>query len=166
MDIRDAVYDDAEAINALNNALIATTAVAWTEVPESLETRQAWLAAQERAGRPVLVAEVGGEVVGFASYDEFRDSTKWPGYRFTVEHSIHVAGGHHGAGIGRALLEALMARAASLGKCVMIGAIDAENTGSITFHEKLGFTEVARLPGIGFKFDRWRDLVLMQRRLA
>jgi phosphinothricin acetyltransferase len=119
---------------------------------------------QEQMGNPVLVAEIDRTVVGFASYGDFRDSRRWPGYRFTVEHTIHVAGERQGAGIGRALLDALMSRAISNGKHVMIGAIDAENTGSITFHQKMGFVEVARMPELGFKFDRWLDLVLMERR--
>jgi len=166
MQIRPATKADVPAINALVNALIPTTTVAWTEIPELLATREAWFAEQQHAGNPVLVAEVNGEVVGFASYDDFRDSVKWPGYRFSVEHSIHVFGQHHHAGIGRALMEALMARATESGLHTMVGAIDSENTGSITFHEKLGFTEVGRLPQLGFKLGRWLDLVLMQRHLG
>ena len=165
MNIRDATPDDVPAINRLYNALIATTTVAWTEVPETLATRAAWLAEQVRAGHPVLVAEVDGAVVGFASYDDFRDSAKWPGYRFTVEHTIHVDGEHHGAGIGRDLLEALIGQALLAGKHSVIGAIDSENTGSIRFHQKLGFVEVAHMPEVGYKFDRWLNLVLMQRTL-
>jgi phosphinothricin acetyltransferase len=164
--IRDADDGDVPAISDLNNALIATTTVAWTEEPETLEHRRAWFATQQARGHPVMVVEVEGTVVGFASYDDFRDSKKWPGYRFTVEHSIHVAVSHAGRGIGRALLEALVARAAASGAHTMIAAIDAENTGSITFHEHLGFTEVGRLPQTGFKFGRWLDLVLLQRTLS
>jgi L-amino acid N-acyltransferase len=160
--LRDAEPADVPAINALANALIATTTVAWTEEHESLEWRQAWLEAQGRAGNPVLVAEAEGMVVGFATFGDFRDSEKWPGYRFTVEHSVHVSSDHHGGGVGRALMEALMARAVAAGKHTMIGAIDGENTGSIRFHERLGFVEVGRLPQLGFKFGRWLDLVLMQ----
>ena len=128
-------------------------------------SRAAWFDEQRRAGNPVLVAELEGTVVGFTSYDDFRASKKWPGYRFTVEHTVHVAQRHAGVGIGRALLETLMARAVAHGKHVMIGAVDAANVGSIRFHERLGFVEVGRLPETGFKFDRWLDLVLLQRQL-
>lgn len=166
MQLRDARPADGPAINALYNALITTTTVAWTEEHESLETRRSWLEAQGRAGNPVLMAEVGGAVVGFAAYDDFRDSEKWPGYRFTVEHSVHVQGDHQGSGVGRALMDTLVNRAIDAGKHAMIGAIDAENTGSIRFHERLGFVEVGRLPQVGFKFGRWLDLVLMQRVLG
>jgi L-amino acid N-acyltransferase YncA len=163
--IRDAGVGDAAAINALYNALIPNTTVAWTEQLEDVATRRKWLLEQQRAGNPVVVAEDGGRVIGFAAYEDFRHS-KWEGYRFTVEHSVHVEGGHHGAGVGQALMEALMARAAADGKHVMIGAIDADNERSIRFHQKLGFTEVARMPELGFKFGRWLDLVLMQRKVG
>jgi phosphinothricin acetyltransferase len=166
MELRDALPADVPAINALYNALIATTTVAWTEEPESLGTRHAWMVAQGRAGNPVVVAEEGGAVVGFGTYDDFRDSEKWPGYRFTVEHSVHVQADHQGSGVGRALMDALVARAVADGKHTMVGAIDAENAGSIRFHERLGFIEVGRLPQVGFKFGRWLDLVLMQRMLG
>jgi L-amino acid N-acyltransferase YncA len=164
--IRDAVPDDVVAINALNNALIDTTTVAWTEIHEDLKVRQAWMTKQRQVGNPILVAEADGQVIGFASYDDFRDSSKWRGYRFTVEHSVHIDEAHHGAGVGRELMEALIARATEAGKHVMIGAIDGENEVSIRFHQRLGFTEVARMPETGFKFDRWLDLVLVQRVLG
>ena len=106
--IRDATSADAAAIAVVYNALIASTTVAWTESTESVKDRTAWLVTQGQRGRPVLVAEVHGEVIGFASYGDFRDSTKWPGYRFTVEDSIYLDPGATGRGIGRALLTAVI----------------------------------------------------------
>ena len=166
MRIRDAEGDDAAPICALYNATVSDTTVAWTEEHESLATRQAWLHSQHAAGHPVLVAEAEGGVIGFASYGEFRNATKWPGYRFTVEHTIHIDGTHQGAGVGGALLEALVERATAAGLHVMIGAIDGENDGSIRFHERHGFVQVARVHEVGFKFGRWLDLVLVQRTLS
>jgi phosphinothricin acetyltransferase len=163
--IRDATVADAAAIAVIYNALLVTTSVAWTESPESVDDRTAWLVDQGHRGRPVLVAVLDDDVIGFASYGDFRDSTKWPGYRFTVEHTVHVAETHWSAGVGRALLEALVARATEAGAHVMVGAIDGANDGSIRFHRRLGFEVVGRMPGTGFKFDRWLDLVLMQRTL-
>jgi L-amino acid N-acyltransferase YncA len=165
MEIRDATGADAAVISALYNATVGDTTVAWTEEPETLATRQAWMREQTAAGNPVLVAEVEGRVVGFAAYDDFRNTAKWPGYRFTVEHTIHVDATHQGAGVGTNLLQALLERATSAGKHVMIGAVDGDNTGSIRFHQRHGFVEVARLPETGFKFGRWLDLVLLQRTL-
>jgi L-amino acid N-acyltransferase YncA len=163
--IRDATAADVAAIAVVYNALISSTTVAWTEATESVDDRAAWFDKQTAAGRPVLVATVDDDVVGFASYGDFRDSTKWPGYRFTVEHTVHVAELCWNAGVGRALMTELMQRAGDAGLHVMIGAIDSENDGSVRFHRRLGFEVVGRLPQIGFKFDRWLDLVLMQRTL-
>jgi len=168
--VRDADGDDAAAICALYNATVSTTTVAWTEEHESVATRQEWLRTQRAAGNPVLVAEAQAQaeadVIAFASYGEFRNATKWPGYRFTVEHTIHVDATHQGAGVGGALLEALVERATAAGLHAMIGAIDGGNDGSIRFHERHGFVAVARLPEVGFKFGRWLDLVLVQRTLS
>jgi L-amino acid N-acyltransferase YncA len=165
VNIREAQEPDAAIINAIYNATVRTTTVAWTEEHERLSTREAWLEEQRHLGNPILVALRDDHVVGFASYDDFGDATKWPGYRFTVEHPIHIHQDHQGEGVGGALLDTLMARAAGAGKHVMIGAVDGENAGSIRFHERHGFAVTGRLPQIGFKFGRWLDLVLMQRML-
>jgi len=154
------------AVCEIYNATIPTTTGAWTEELESLEERVAWFHRQLADAMPVLVAvdddTADGGVVGFATYGEFRDNRKWPGYRFTVEHSIHVRDTHHGQGIGRSLLWALIERARADGMHVMVAAVDAENVGSLAFHERLGFREVGRLPQTGRKFDRWLDLVFLQ----
>ena len=111
----------------------------------------------------MLVAADADEVVGFASFGEWRGT--WPGYRYTVEHSVHVRRDRRGRGIGRRLVEALFPRAGELGKHVMIGGIDADNAGSIRFHERLGFERVAHFREVGHKFGRWLDLVFVQRLL-
>jgi L-amino acid N-acyltransferase YncA len=164
--LRDATRTDAVPINALYNATISTTTALWTEELESLAMREPWLEEQRQLGNPVLVAEAEGRVIGFASYDDFRNSVKWPGYRFTVEHTIHVEADHQGAGVGGTLLGALIERASAAGKHAMIGAIDSENVRSIALHGRHGFVAVARLPQVGYKFGRWCDLVLMQRVLS
>lgn len=161
--IRDATAADLPAISAIYNATVTTTTAAWTERPETLADREAWFARQRDAGYAVLVAEVDGSVVGFSAFGDFRDTAKWPGYRYVVDQSVHVAEAHWGTGFGRALITELITRARDLGKTQIIAGIDGANEASIGFHERLGFREVARLPNIGFKFDRWLDLVLMQR---
>ncbi len=163
MIIRDATAADMPAVADLVNATIPITNASWTEWPETYEYRAAWFDGQKSAANPVLVAEDNGQVIAFASYGDFRDSHKRPGYRFTVEHSVHVCEAYWGQGVGRALIEALIERATTDGKHVMVAAIDGTNDASIRLHERLGFTEVARMPEIGFKFGRWLDLVLMQR---
>jgi L-amino acid N-acyltransferase YncA len=161
--IRDAVIGDVQAITDLYNALIPTTSVTWTETLTTRENRSTWLERQREEGLPVLVAEDTGEVVGFAAYEHFRGEGKWPGYRATMELSIHVAQSHLSRGVGRALIEALVERARAAGVHVLVAAIDGENEASIRFHERLGFVEVGRMPQTGQKFGRWLDLVLMQR---
>ncbi|HEY5012715.1 MAG TPA: GNAT family N-acetyltransferase [Acidimicrobiia bacterium] len=163
--IRDATVGDLPQITVIYNALLETTTHEWTETLHTVSEREEWLAGQRAAGRPALVAADGTEVLGWATYGDFRDSTRWPGYRHTVEHSIHVREDRWGRGIGRALVEALVDRARSEGKHVMVAGIDAANIGSIRFHERVGFFEVARMPEIGEKFGRRLDLVLMQRML-
>lgn len=163
--VRDARDDDVDAITRIQNALIATTTVEWTDEPHRPADRLAWLRARRAAGLPVLVAQVDGKVVGWASYGEFRDTTRWPGYRHTVEHSIHVDGGQWGGGVGRGLVEELCARASAAGVHVVVAAIDGDNEAAIRFHERLGFALVGRLPEVGWGHGRWLDLVLMQRRL-
>lgn len=161
--IRDARDDDAGAIAALHNALISTTTVTWTEELDTPEHRRAWIRQQRDAGFPVLVAESDGAAIGFTTYEHFRGEGKWPGYRFTAELSIHVAEPQWGNGVGRALMEELVARARAAGIHVLVAGIDGANDASIRFHERLGFTVVGRMPQTGVKFGRWLDLVLMQR---
>lgn len=163
MAIRDATVADLPAIVDLYNRFVLTRAIAWTEALQTLDERVGWFERQQAAGFPVLVAEVDGAVLGFAAYGHFRGAGKWPGYDRTVEHTIHVGEEAWGRGLGRALLEELVARARSAGMHVMVAAIDGENEESMRFHARLGFVEVARMPEVGHKFGRWLDLVLMQR---
>jgi L-amino acid N-acyltransferase YncA len=161
--IRDATDADMPVVRNIYNSTIPTTTGAWTESLQTLQQRRAWFRDQQRGHYPVLVADRDGTVVGFTAYESFRGSGKWPGYRYTVEHTIHVECSHWGSGIGRELLETLISRASGAGLHVMVAAVDSQNLDSIRFHERLGFIEVARMPQVGRKFDRWLDLVLMQR---
>lgn len=169
--VRDAVDADVERITEIYNQYLHTRAIEWTERPHTVEGRQVWLDAKRREGWPVLVAEVElrgadgvrRDVVGLATYGDFRDSTAREGYRFTVEHSVHVLDAAQGIGVGRRLMEELIDRARTEGKHVMVAAIDGENPDSVAFHQRLGFVEVGRMPEVGRKFDRWLTLVLMQR---
>jgi L-amino acid N-acyltransferase len=163
MIIRDAHDDDMPAIRDIYNALIPTTTGAWTETLQTLRQRRAWFRGQLASGYPVLVADEDGDVIGFTAYGAFRGTGKWEGYRFTVEHTIHVREAHWGAGVGKALLRELISRAQNAGIHVMVGAIDGDNVASIRFHETQGFAVVARMPEVGYKFERRLDLVLMQR---
>jgi len=158
--IREAEQRDLPAIVAIYNDVIAQTTAVYSESPVPLAERESWWRDRRGRGYPVLVAEDRGEVVAFASFGEFR---AWPCYRYTVEHSVHVRADRRGCGIGSTLVRALFPIAASLGKHVLIAGVDAANHGSIAMHEKLGFERVAHLREVGRKFDRWLDLVFLQR---
>jgi L-amino acid N-acyltransferase len=162
--LEDATDADLPAILAIFNDVIATSTAIYRDEPLTLEDRAAWLAARRADGFPVLVARDGdGAVIGLGSYGWFKASP--PGYSTTVEHTVMVSPTARGAGIGTALLEALIARATADGFHVMVASIDAENVGSIRLHERLGFVEVGRMPEVARKFGRWVDLVLLQRTL-
>jgi L-amino acid N-acyltransferase YncA len=161
--VRDATMEDAADILAIYNFAALNTTAVWTDGPADLNSRRDWIIARREAGYPVLVAMKGRDVVGFASFGDFRP---WPGYRHTVENSVYVDERHRRAGIGRSLVTALIERAVGLNKHAMIAGIEAANTASIGLHASLGFAEVGRMPEVGCKFGRWLDLVLMQKRLA
>ena len=112
---------------------------------------------------PHLVAESGGRVVGYAYAVLFR---KRPAYRYTLKHSIYVHPEHLHAGIGRALLPALIDACAAAGYRQVIGYIEAGNLPSLSLHQSFGFREVGRLPAVGFKFGHWTDIVMVQRSLG
>lgn len=162
MTIRHATeHDLAEILAIYNDAVVNTTAI-WNWETVDLANRQAWFAARRAQSYPVLVAAEGDEVLGYASFGDWRP---FDGYRYTVEHSVYIASAARRRGIGGALLAALVEEAANLGKHVMVGGIDADNPASLALHRRHGFVETARMPQVGRKFDRWLDLVFMQRTL-
>jgi phosphinothricin acetyltransferase len=160
MQIRDAVESDLPGLLAIYNDVIATSTAVYSYLPVTLEDRTQWWQTRIGQGYPVLVAVNESGVLGFSTFGDFR---AWPGYRFTVEHSVHVRADCRGQGVGRELVKALFPRATVLGKHVMIAGVDAANEASIRFHERLGFEKAAHLREVGHKFDRWLDLVFLQR---
>lgn len=154
--IRTATSADAPQIAAIWNHAIRETTITFNPVEKSDE-EVAGLTAQN-----CLVWDEDGQILGFARYFPFRGGE---GYRFTVEHTIMLHAAGHGQGGGKRLMEALCAHAKAAGKHSMFAGCSAENAGAVAFHARLGFQEVATLREVGFKFGRWIDLVLMQKRL-
>jgi phosphinothricin acetyltransferase len=155
--IRPARPDDAQSIADIWNACIRDTTDTFTTVEKDPETLAAQIELQ-----PYLMAEAAGAVAGFVTYGQFRGG---PGYVHTVEHSIHVADGARGQGLGRALMHACQDHARRAGIHSMIAGISAGNTAGVAFHESLGFVTCAHLAQVGWKWGRWHDLILMQKML-
>lgn len=158
--IRAAIQDDLPIICDIYNDAVANTTAIWNDTLVDVANRTAWLKARTDAGYPVLVAvSDDGDVAGYASFGDWR---AFDGYRHTVEHSVYVHKDRRGGGIGRKLMEALIAEAERLGKHVMIAGIESENAASIRLHAQLGFEDTGRLREVGTKFGRWLDLTFMQ----
>lgn len=162
MEIRDARESDLPGILDIYNDAVQTTTAVWDETPRSMDGQRQWMDLKRTQSYPVLVAAHGDEVAGFCSYGPFR---AWYGYRFSVENSIYVAGAQRRQGIARRMLDALVERARQQGLHVMVAGIEAENTASIKLHAHAGYAVAGRMHEVGFKFGRWLDLVLMERRL-
>lgn len=160
--IREATVADLPDIDGIYNHYVATSTCTYQYEPTTPEERLAWFRARG-PNHPVTVAVVEGEVVGWGSLSEFRARA---GYRFTVENAVYVRHDRQRQGIGRRLLGDLVERAAQLGHRSIVAAISAEQHGSIRLHEQAGFVEVGRLREVAVKFDRWLDVVFMQRMLG
>jgi L-amino acid N-acyltransferase YncA len=157
--VRPLVEGDLAALTAIYNDVIATSAAIYRDDPVTVEDRAAWAGALGAAGYPVDVATWDDEVVGFASFGPF---DPFPGYRHTVEHSVHVRADQRGRGVGRALLARMVDAARDGGWHALVGRVDADNAASLALHERLGFERAGQLRQVGRKFDRWLDVVYLQ----
>lgn len=158
--VRSARIEDLETIlEIVNDAILNTTAIYDYDV-RTLDDQIFWFQEKQKQNFPVIVAtDENDNVVGFGTYGTFRMKI---GFQFTVEHSVYVKDGFAGKGIGKALLFELITLAKAQKLHVMVGCIDAENTGSIEFHEKFGFKKAGVLRESGYKFDKWLDLQFVQ----
>lgn len=160
--IRPAEPTDAPDITAIWNRIIADTTVTFTTDLKTTDGIAADIAARQAAGLGYLVAVEEEQLLGLACYGPFRAG---PGYAQTMEHTIYLAEGAQGQGLGRRLLTALEDHARHAGLRCLIAGISGENSGAQRFHAAQGYTEVGRLPQVGTKFSRALDLVLMQKLL-
>ena len=157
--IRDATEHDLPAIRAIYNDAVLNTTAIWNEQPVDLANRQAWFSARQAQQYPILVTVDNDEVTGYASFGDWRP---FEGFRYSVEHSVYVRNDQRGKGLGPRLMQALIERARSCGKHVMVAAIESGNLASIRLHERLGFVTTGQMPHVGIKFGRWLDLTFMQ----
>ena len=164
MKVRSATFEDLPQILAIYNDAVLKTTASYDYEPRSMEHRVAWFEDHRKQDYPVLVAvNDQAQVVGWGSLSKFHDRM---GYRFTTENSIYVAAEHRGKGIGKLLLAALIQAARDRNMRAIIGIIDAQNEASLRLHEGFGFEKVALLKQVGYKFDRWLDVVFVELLLA
>jgi L-amino acid N-acyltransferase YncA len=141
------------------HAVLQGTASFELEAPDAAEMERRWRALID--AYPYLVAERDGVIVGYAYAGPYRTR---PAYRSTCENSIYVSPAAHRTGVGRALMEALIAECAARGYKQMLAGVTGGEA-SVALHEALGFRVVGRFEAVGFKFERWIDVVWLQRAL-
>ncbi|MFD1930328.1 MULTISPECIES: GNAT family N-acetyltransferase [Nonomuraea] len=160
MPIRPATAADLPAVAAVYAHYVATSVVTFDETAPELPFWQTRLRELGERGLPFLVADVDGEVAGYAYAGQWRPK---PAYRHTVEDSVYLAPGRTGQGLGRALLGELLPRCAKAGARQVVAVIaDTGQDASAALHRAFGFVSVGRLTGVGFKLGRWVDTQLMQ----
>ncbi|NMY72849.1 GNAT family N-acetyltransferase [Pseudomonas sp. WS 5071] len=158
--IREAIPADLPAIREIYNDAVLNTLAIWNEQTVDLHNREQWFEARQKQGYPILVIVDDANVpLGYASFGDWRP---FEGFRHTVEHSLYVHPDQRGKRLGPQLLTALIERARSGGKHVMVAAIESANAASIHVHKQLGFVTCGRMPQVGIKFGRWLDLTFMQ----
>lgn len=162
--VRPFVTDDLDAVVAIYAAAVLHGTGTFELEPPDADEMLRRVRDVEAKQLPFLVAEREGAILGYAYANYFRPRMA---YRFCVEDSIYVDASARGQGIGRLLLEALVARCEALGVRQMLALIgDSANEASIGIHRALGFRDAGILAAAGWKFDRWLDVVILQRTLG
>ena len=150
----------AGAILEIFNEAIQNSTALYDYKPRAPQSMVGWFEAKRAGAFPVVgVEDESGVLLAFGSYGTFR---AWPAYKYTVEHSVYVHKDHRGRGLGRVVVQELIAAARGQDLHAMMAAIDATNAASIAMHVRLGFKHVGTLPQVGFKFGRWLDLAFYQ----
>jgi phosphinothricin acetyltransferase len=162
MDLRLATLDDAESIREIYNLEVTTSTVTFDLVPRSLDEQRAWQAARSGA-HAVVVAEIDGVLVGFGSLSPWRDR---PAYSTTVEDSIYIHRDHQAIGVGQAMLTELLTTATAHGFHACMARIVGGHEASIALHRSCGFEVVGTEREVGRKFNKWLDVVVMERMLT
>ena len=157
--IRDVVVSDLESITAIYNSIVLCSTAIYNDQPATLQDRTEWWQSHLRQGYAFLAAIEEDSLLGYATFGNFRS---WPGYRLTVEGTVHIRDGGRRRGVGTQLLTELTARARQCGKHLMVAGVDSENTASLRFLERFGFEPAGRLREVGFKFARFHDLCFLQ----
>jgi len=156
--IRDATLADLPAVFAIYNEEVLHGTATFDTVQREPGRDDAWLTDRHPARHPVLVADAGGDVTGWASLSQWSDRR---GYDRTAESSVYVHSAHRSQGIGRALLLALVERAKGAGLGVLVARIADARQASVALHESVGFARFGTQRRCGEKFGRLLDVELM-----
>lgn len=162
--VREATGADLTAITAIYAPYVLHGVASFEETPPTVEDMAARRVAVLKAGLPYLVAEIEGRVVGYAYATLYRPR---PAYRFTAESSVYVAEGLTGQGVGKRLMQTLIAiceRGPWRQLLAVIG--NSGNAASLALHASVGFRVVGTFKDVGYKHAQWLDTVLMQRTLG
>lgn len=160
--IRPAEERDAPDIGRIYNYYVVNATCTFQTEPDTIADTLNWLSEHAPTGpHPAFVYEYEGQVIGWASLSSYKGRCA---YRYSAETSIYIEKSHHGKGVGSALLERLIKEAKTRGHHTLLAQI-ADGGASVTLHERFGFVEVGRLREVGFKFDRWIDVIVMQKML-
>ncbi|MFC4009421.1 GNAT family N-acetyltransferase [Nonomuraea purpurea] len=158
--IRDLADADLPAVSDIYAHYVTGSLATFDETPPGLREWRDKAAGLAGAGLPFLVAEVDGQVAGYAYLAQYRPK---PAYRHTLEDTIYLAPGMTGRGLGRKLLGELITRAGEISARQLIAVIaDSGDPASARLHTAFGFEEAGRLKAVGFKQGRWIDTVLLQ----
>ena len=161
MQIRHATRADLPGILEIYNEAVLNTTATYDYEPRTLEHRTQWFEERQREAYPIFVAvDEAGRVIGWSALNPFHARI---GYRFTSENSVYVAADARGRGVGKLLLAPLIEGAKARGLHAIIAVIDAQNEASIRLHAAFGFEKVGLFKQTGFKFNRWLDVVYMER---
>jgi len=162
--MRPATLADIAAITAIYRPAVLHGTASFELTPPDEREMLSRFTAMTAGGFPYLAAEMNGAVVGYAYANAYRPR---PAYRYSVEDSIYVAPQAQHRGVGRLLLETLIATCTERGFRQMIAVIgDSQQYASITLHRRAGFTFSGTIHSVGYKHGRWLDSVIMQRYLG
>ena len=162
VELRAAERRDAEAIRTIYNREVLGSTVTFDMVPRTLDDQVRWID-EHSGGHPAVVAVRDDRVVGFGSLSPYRPR---PAYATSVEDSVYVADSERGAGVGRAVVDELVRLGQAHGFHAVFARIVGGHTASIELHRRCGFWEVGIEREVGRKFNKWLDVVLMQRLLS
>lgn len=158
--IRPATLADAPQVREVWNTMIRDSLANFSEIEKTPAEVETAIRERNEQGFAFFVAEREDELLGFATYSQFRGGY---GYRFTMENTVALLPAAKGRGLGRALMAAVEDHARAMGAHSMIAGVSAQNPEGLAFHAALGYEHTAVVPRSGFKWGQWLDLVLMQK---